>query len=105
MAIITKQYKVVFLESKDEMNNSDNNESFNKTGRSNTSNIWEQNILYGQKNNFNKSFSLTLLEFPIKTEVLQISIGLSHCVLIDREYKAYSFGDNSMKQLGLKVFL
>jgi alpha-tubulin suppressor-like RCC1 family protein len=105
IAIVTQQYKVVFLEPKLEELEVDNKSSFLKSKDSDTSREWEQDILFGKKNRFNKSFNLTLLDFPVKTEIAQMSIGLSHYTMIDRDFRAYAFGDNSMFQLGLEVRL
>lgn len=103
IAIITQQYKVVFLEPKAEKLEMEKKNSFLNSRDSETAHEWEQDILFGKKNRYNKSFNLTLLEFPMKTEIVQMSIGLRHFTLIDREFRAFSFGDNSMGQLGLQV--
>lgn len=103
VAIVTQQYKVVFLEPKAEKLEMEKKESFSTSRDSEVPHEWEQDILFGKKNRFNKSFNLTLLEFPAKTEIVQLSIGLGHFTMVDREFRAFTFGDNSMGQLGLEV--
>lgn len=103
IAIVTQQYKVVFLDPKAEKLGPD--PSLANSQDSETPREWEQDILFGQKNSFNKSFNLTLLNFPLKTEIVQMSIGLSHYTMVDRDFRAFAFGDNSMFQLGLDVGL
>ena len=103
IVILTQQYKVVFLDPKIEKYEIENAKSLMNSKESDTSRDWEQAILHGQKNSYNKSFNLTMLDFPVKTEIVQMAMGLGHYVMVDRAFGVHAFGDNSMFQLGLEV--
>ena len=103
IVILTQQYKVVFLEPKPDKLEIEKAKSFIQSKDSDSPRQWEQDILFGQKNSFNKCFNLTLLEFPVKTEIVQMSICKEHYLMVDREFRVYAKGDNAMFQLGLEV--
>ena len=107
IAILTKQHKVIFLEPKSEIllkkkkeeeldEDSDNLQTDRTTG-------WEQDILFGEKNNVNKAYNLILLNLPSKTNIVQISLGQKHATMVDQSLKAYVYGNNEQSQCGLHV--